>query len=326
MNPGPAPSSVHLCLVSNQPIPSLTPLIDPALGVKRALLAASPERTASAEGLCRALAIYQVPAEIVPLEDGYDLAKVRAEFAQLRDRFPDGLSVNITGGTKLMAIAAWLTFDRPQDHLYYVQLKSDCIDWLRPAGLPSHPVDDRLRIEPYLIALGAHCRNDRAPQRTSLRRERRQLAMDILQNHRLVPRIRDLMERIGADPKIAAHRPEGGLVSRLVEAELLGDNINQSMGIVTAFIQGGWLEELVFALIEQMRSTDRLIHDLVRCLRIHRGSEIDPIENEIDVACLRDNTLFLIECKSGTWDVNGDAGQESLRKLAFLRDQFEGAV
>lgn len=139
MNPGPPPA-LHLCLVSNQPVPGLTPLIDPALGTKRVILAAAPERRVWAERLARTLAMYQIPAESLPLADGYDLAGVQAEFVRLRDRFPEGLSVNITGGTKLMAIAAWLTFDRPQDRLYYVQLKTDHIDWLRPAGIPPHAV------------------------------------------------------------------------------------------------------------------------------------------------------------------------------------------
>ncbi|MBU0500258.1 MAG: DUF1887 family protein [Gammaproteobacteria bacterium] len=316
-------SFIHLCLVSDQPVPSLTPLIDPALGVQRAVLVAAPERVEAAEGLARALDHYRIPAEIIRLGDGYDLGSLETAFGALRDRFPEGLAVNITGGTKLMAIAAWESFNRPQDRIYYVQLRSDSIDWLRPVGLPSHPVGDRLRIEPYLLAQGARYRKEVPPLRTALNQGRQQLAERFLRNKQFHAKLLSFTEKIAGSSFTEISRLKDPLALHLTQAGLLSHDIEQSRKAMVAFNKGGWLEELIFTYIDRMRTNDPLIHDLVRRLVILRGSQISPLENEIDVACLRDNTLFLIECKSGRL-FNRDEQQEILRKLAFLRDRFGG--
>jgi hypothetical protein len=147
-------ASHHLCLVSNQPVPSLTPLIDPKLGVTLATLIAAPDRKQHAEWLQIALASHGIQSKLILLRDGYHLPGLRAEFAAIAARHPHGVTLNLTGGTKLMTLAAWEAFNRAEDRLYYVHIRHDRIDWLHPAGLATHAISDRVKLDVYLAAHG----------------------------------------------------------------------------------------------------------------------------------------------------------------------------
>jgi hypothetical protein len=314
--------SIHLCLVSDQPVPSLTPLIDPALGVKRVILLCAPDRLQYADWLKNTLLVYRIAAEILPLADAYDLTRLTSELTVLRDALPEGVSVNITGGSKLMTLAAWEVFDRPKDSIYYVRIKDDAIDWIRPKSASLYPVRDRLRIGEYLMSLGVTIRPD-GLIRSKVPDVRYRLAKELLNNPNLRKQMQRFAKRLADEDFNKRNWRRSGLAFRLIEAGLLTDD-SRSVNVVNNFVSGEWLEELAFTHIESIRRQDRLIHDLVRRLIVQRGARPEGlIENEIDVACLRNNTLYLIECKSGARDVI-QRGQETLQKIACLHDQIGG--
>lgn len=274
----------HLCLVSNQPVPSLTPLLDPQLKVEQVTLVAAPERKLHAQWLLNALARHRIIADIEMLGDGYDLPGLRRDFARLAQRFPQGVIANITGGSKPMTIAAWETFDRAVDRLYYVDIHHDRVDWLRPAGLASLQVADRIHMETYFAALGQAFRKGSQPHRAALTE---------LGYARLSQQARHLATRVGPTR--------------------------------TDKVTGGyWLEELVFEELRRLALQDRKIQDVARQFVLTNGAGHDErLENEIDVAVLRDNTLYLAECKTGAAGV-GPAAMKALFKLAQLRETLGG--
>lgn len=275
------PKATHLCLVSDQPVPSLTPLIDPQLAVAGVVLVHAPERAAQAGWLAEALRRQGISASLAPLADGYDLPRLRGEFAAIAARFPDGVVANITGGTKMMTLAAWETFDRPADRLYYVDIRHDSIRWLRPEA-PEQPVADRLRLEAYVTALGLRLHPKKKPLRKS---------------------------------------PTAGVLAdarnRLQLLAGLKQRKSRSPG-------GTWLEELVFAEAEALMGADPKIQDVARQFVVDDdGHHNERIENEIDVAVLRDNTLFLIECKTGGAG-RAKPAADAIAKLAMLVDGLGG--
>ena len=273
----------HLCLVSNQPVPSLTPLIDPKLGVTHATLVAAPDRKLHAEWLKTALVRHGIGSELILLRDGYHLPRLREDFAAIAARFPTGATVNLTGGTKLMTLAAWDAFTRPQDRLYYVHIGHDRIDWLHPAGQAAHPISDRVKLDVYLAAHGLDLLPP-GPQRQ---------AMSTADHQNLRNRAHKLHRQKGPSRTLAA-------------------------------VGGGWLEELVFEEIRRLAEQDVKIHDVARQFRINYGDVYQRrLISELDVACLRDNTLYLIECKTGQSGVGANAAT-ALFKLAELSDTLGG--
>lgn len=273
----------HLCLVSNQPVPSLTPLLDPGLNGGQVLLLAAPDRQQHARWLQQALASQGIAAQLQALQSGYDLPALRADFAKLAARYPTGVTANITGGSKLMTIAAWEAFDRPGDRLYYVDIREDQITWLRPAGRPVQAIADRVRLDTYFAALGQGFRNGVLPLRQALRGD-------------TFDQLRQRARRLAQHAQPSKGDSQGGY----------------------------WLEELVFEEIRRLAETDKKIHDVARQFVLSNGGDHDTrLENEIDVAVLRDNTLYLAECKTGSAGV-GPAAMKALFKLAQLRESLGG--
>jgi hypothetical protein len=273
----------HLCLVSNQPVPSLTPLIDPKLGLTHATLIVAPDRVMHAQWLQTALAHHGIKTCLSLLRDGYSLSNLRNDFTSIAAHYPAGATVNLTGGTKLMTLAAWEAFSRPQDRLYYVHIGHDRIDWLHPIGQPSHLIADRVKLDVYLIAHGLELLGT-GPQRQAL----------------TLVHYQDLHKRA-----LKLHHMKGP--SRTIAA-----------------LGGGWLEELVFEEIRRLAEQDSKIHDVARQFRINYGEHYQRrLISELDVACLRDNTLYLIECKTGQAGVGPNA-TAALFKLAELSETLGG--
>jgi hypothetical protein len=246
-------------------------------------LIAAPERKLHAEWLKNALASHGIRSDFIPLKDGYNLPSLHQEFAAIAARFPDGVTANLTGGTKLMTLAAWQAFTRPQDRLYYVHIAHDRIDWLHPEGLATHPISDRIKLDVYLAAHGL------------------ELLAPGLQRQALGP----------------AHYQNLHNRALKMHAQKGPSRTNAAAG-------GGWLEELVFEEIRRLAEQDAKIHDVARQFRINYGVHYqNRLSSELDVACLRDNTLYLIECKTGQSGVGSNA-ISALFKLSELSDTLGG--
>lgn len=272
--------TAHLCLVSDQPVPSLTPLLDPSLAVREVILVHAPKRARQAAWLAAALKRHDIAAEVVALADGYDLPGLRREMSALAARHPAGCVANITGGTKMMTIAAWETFRRPADRLYYVDIRRDSLRWLRPQA-PEQAVADHVKIESYLLAhgyavQGQATRQSPGPEQLKAARDKHAWLLEPVKQ--------------GKKPPIAPG--------------------------------GYWLEHLLFAEFAELTKNDRRLQDLARGLVIY-PHEHRHAGNELDVVCLRDNTLYLVECKTGRQG-KGPMAADAIYKLSQLSAAIGG--
>ncbi|WP_126443797.1 Card1-like endonuclease domain-containing protein [Sulfuricystis multivorans] len=272
-------SPALVCLVSDQPVPNLAVMLDPAFAAMPAVLVAAPERIAHGQFLAHALDRHGIVNHLVELRDGFALDRLREDFARLRQALPHGVLLNLTGGTKPMAIAAWEAFDRVSDRTFYVDIRNDTLVWWRPFGAPQ-PLADRFPLETLFLANG--------------------LSLDVsLPPNRTPPHDREMQE----------------LRQRL--REHLGKDMKASPG------GGGWLERLVFGEIAELARRDGKITDCARSFRVRESVGNIGSANEIDVAVLRDNALWLIECKTGHVG-KGAGAMVALFKLATLRRRLGG--
>jgi hypothetical protein len=120
------------------------------------------------------------------------------------------------------------------------------------------------------------------------------------------------------------------LIDRYVEAGLLavsGKRLRFPDEAARFYVNGGWLEEHVFATLQELRPKVPGIQDLARSLDIVREtSRGEEVPNEIDVACLAENRLYLVECKTRVWRGKdaGAAGADALYRLDTLTDLLGG--
>ena len=101
----------HICLVSAQPVPNLTPLIDHRLGARRALLLVTPDMEERAAWLRSVLRPRGVSTENWAVRDPWDFAHIQTRVLELLEHEQEAvaagdMALNATGGTKLMSIAA----------------------------------------------------------------------------------------------------------------------------------------------------------------------------------------------------------------------------
>ena len=92
------------------------------------------------------------------------------------------------------------------------------------------------------------------------------------------------------------------------------------------YVNGGWLEEHVFGVLFNLRADLRTVQDVAHSVDLVRQTARGEVPNEIDVACLADNRLYLIECKTRQWKgkAEGMAGAQALYRLDTLADLLGG--
>ena len=90
------------------------------------------------------------------------------------------------------------------------------------------------------------------------------------------------------------------------------------------FVNGGWLEVYTHYLLANHAGVEQLeIQEVVRGLEIGRKVKGQLVKNELDVALLANNKLYVIECKTKQYHHQNDA-DEVIYKLDYLQDLLGG--
>ncbi len=325
-NPNPGLDyGIHVCLVSQQATPNLIPVLDSRTRPREVVLVVSPDMRERAKWLHEAFAARGIRVSECLVADAWDIASVQEALLNLLVR-RDGetLALNVTGGTKPMAMAAQEVFRAGGHPVFYVHPERNEIIPLWPRG-ESIRMEDRVEISEYLAVHGFR----------ELSRDKREFADG---HHLLCDEWVKEVERFG-EPL----RRVNGLAAKAKGVLRVGmgrstrdDRVREVLdkldryGIATVegetltfpdeasrfFANGGWLELHVARVIEGLREVLGS-PDTARSLQVESG---DGVRNEIDVAFLSRNRLFLVECKSRR--MQGDAqdgpGPETLYKLDSL--------
>jgi hypothetical protein len=340
----------HLCLVSAQATPNLLPLLDDAWRPKKVVLACSAQMKHAAQAL---RAVIQTKAsgmvvETLELPNAYDYAALSDSFlSYLAEHESEHIALNVTGGTKLMAVAAQEAFRSAGKPVFYVNVESDEVLVIgeKSTGQAAQPLRAKLKVHEMLRAHGYSVTTQEHPQIT---RELRDLTA------RLVDRVSSAGRALGAlnalaraardnNLRVELNRDQssmalGDVVALFADAGLLrqqGDTLIFKDEESRFFANGGWLEAHVYEALQSLRAQHDGLTDVAMGVRVAFGGQ-DPRsagkakdKNEIDVAFLYRNTLHLIECKTANLAQGGKGDDnkatealykmESLLKLGGLR-------
>ena len=334
----------HLCLVSAQPTPNLTPTLDPGLAPRRVILLVSPDMTRRAEWMEAVLKPRGIAVERWPIQDAWDIKHIQERVQVLLEQELEAVDagsivLNATGGTKPMSIAAYEAFRILKLPIFYVHPEHDRLIWLYPTDRPAVEIANRVRLDAFLLAHGARLEASvTAPIAAA-----QQALTDwlIARVHRLARPLGTLnwlanrAEGRLVSPALEPYQlrdPElGELIDRFAEAGLLrldAGCIRFPDEAARFAVNGGWLEGHVFGVLADLRREDRRIQDLARAVDItRRDARGALVHNELDVAALVENRLYLIECKTRSWRDDGPTdgpGAEALYRLDTLADLLGG--
>jgi len=326
--------TAHLILVSAQPIPNLTPMLDDAIKPQKVLMLVSSDMIERAKALENIFKPRGIAVENISIDDPWNADAIEDTVLNLLCRHPEGsVALNATGGTKLMAIAAYGVFHSQNAPIYYVHPEHDRLLWLSPKPpLPPLELADRLKLKDYLMAYGAQ--QVEIPEPRGVKPEIRALTETLLSG---IDRYADELSTLNylafkADnPTLAAEidhgpqaKPHLWELLELFESKGLctinGHQLRFANADARFIANGGWLELHTYGLCLNLKKP-LTIQDVACNVTIQRqpGGKTG-VKNEIDVGLIKANRLYLIECKTKQFEKDADV----LYKLDSLRDLIGG--
>jgi hypothetical protein len=272
------------------------------------------------------------------IDDAYDVERVGEQILTLLAvREQQDNVLNVTGGTKPMAIAAYEVFRAAGKPIFYVHPEQDRLIWLAPRGLPARDLAQRVKLKAFFQTHGAEMTERPAsfgvPER--LRRVADGLIRHVEKYQRALRGLNwaAMTAEALVSPELPQSRWEQEDFKNLVgwfEAEGLlwrrGSRLQFADEQARFFVNGGWLEHYVYSVVQTVKK-DGTIQDLGRSLVLSRVVDRERVQNELDVAFLADNRLFVIECKTrrfGEETDDGSVGAESVYKLDTLTNLLGG--
>ncbi len=329
-------SRIQVCLVSAQPIPNLIPLKMEELKPEIAILLVSPDMKIQAERLERIITTLGIKVSKHDIEP-YDLASARDTCMNVLAEFEkEEVTLNVTGGTKIMAFAAFEVFRTMGKPIIYVDTQDKRIQILSPEP---RNVEFRgvVKVKSYLTTYGQTIIEDS----TDRARVHRHLPIlqALVRDMEKYEAVISIMNKYAAPLRNQRMFPARAQVgdhdySRLTFRELIA--LFESFGIVSIrdgamefprlsdvdFISGGWLEEYVFSVVGSLPVTDLRMGVTVKWDQTGRNAPI----NEYDVIFTHENRLFLVECKTKRFlgADREESNDELIYKLETLKEAAGG--
>ncbi|MDR1827312.1 MAG: DUF1887 family protein [Methylobacteriaceae bacterium] len=319
---------VHVCLVSAQPVPNLLPVIDPQLGPreKKVILLVSREMKARADNLRRVLKSRGVTCEDIEFEDAYDYNTIRDKLLDCLAGYDENTRIvlNVTGGTKIMTVAAQSVFDVAGRPMLYVRESDSAVMMFTGGGGPQEQtrLGTRLTLTEYFHAYGFDVEKSAPPV------DRPDFARTLISRPGEFDRPLSVMNGIIAEGRRADRHQQEFVIEpdKLTELEdlitlcvfhklarRLGRRLIFVNEAALKFVSGGWLEEYVY---QQLGAVGKgRVDDKALGLTITRHKAA----NELDVVFLAANRLHVVECKTGR--LAEEKGGAVLYKLNSIRKE-----
>jgi hypothetical protein len=319
-------AGVQLMLVSAQAAPNLLAAADTELRPQRAVLVTSPamrDRAAALEAVLREMG---VAAERLDLRNEHDPQAIAEDLLALAARL-DGEQVhlNLTGGTKLMALTALAVAETAGWTSFYVDVDTDHVVWLGRTAPAPRKLNESVRLRHYLGAYGISIEGD--PDRRTATAAEQAFIEDILlyYDHYLqaLPLLNGALQR-AEDARtltieLSAAEQDSKSLGELLGfaqkgglASLGGSRLTLASEGCRDFLKGGWLEQHVFDTVTQLASELPVRDRALNLTVLHRD-----VISELDVAFLCRNRLHVIECKTANLRLNdGGRANDALFKLA----------
>lgn len=320
------PPDVHVCLVSDQAAANLLPALDPTLKPQEVVLLVSSKMQRRADDLDAVLRETGVRTSRRELPNEHDPAALEAVLLEVAsDHEGRSVALNVTGGTKLMALAAQSVATAANWAVFYVDADTDEVIWLAPkAG--RQRLSQQLRLRHYLRGYGFTLPEGtpRPPNERGYDELLRTLVTQAGNQALPLAQLNWIAQQAEDKRRLQVQLTEEQADSRALEA-LLRDfekagalrvearTLTFASEVARDFVKGGWLERHVFQTLAGLKAELGVRDDALNL----QVEDADAVRNELDIAFLARNRLFVIECKTGRMDSpQAPKANDALFKLA----------
>lgn len=315
----------HIVLVSEQLAPAWIPAVLPGQEVESIQAIVTPAMLSRSAILQKAWEARGGKYRVWPLA-GIEQWQIHEVLEAIRSAYPGAeLVLNITGGTKLMAIAAYEWAYSSDVPGVYADTETLRLVWLKSGSWVNEPMPALLDVQ-TLLALNDYALEDlRRAETPALMRTAHQGILALLQTAEGVAAVGALNEHaVTADQKLVSDRTKFfPQFNRLLEicsraGKLMFDNrrIIFSGDPERRWCNGLWLEEYVASVLWQLAAEKR-IQSWATSVHAVR----DEVVNELDALFTSGNRLFTIECKTGRMDAKGP-----VTAMLYKADSLQGRL
>lgn len=275
---------------------------------EKVVLFETPEESQSAENLYHLFKNKNIKVERVSNLNAYDFVSLKRIIHDYMKK-ENNVALNITGGTKLMALAAYEAFKQSSKQIFYCDTEHKQIIHLSP-DYKTEKLVTSLSVEEYLASYGYKIISKKDDSDAKLYFQ----LFDFINNNNLLRSFIKFFNHVRkeiqfSNPKFSYHSPDK-LFSFIKEYDkyiIRFKNSNQIVNSSSNFKIGDWLEYYVYYQVKKK-------YNLVPYLNVKIQN--NNVENEIDLLFIQDYKLCLISCKSGKGSNQYDLYQlETLRTI-----------
>lgn len=298
------------CLVSRQAMANVLPVL--MYKPKNVVLFTTPEEKKSADNLAKLFKSKNFNVLRKDNLNAYDYVTFKDVVKNELMKFQEDVCLNVTGGTKLMALAAYEAFAEKDKTIIYCNTENNEIIYLFPV-LKTEQLKLNLTISDYLSAYGYKI----IDYKKSFSEEDYFKLFDFVEKNNLMNSLVNLYQKVRKE--LAKNDPKFSVQSgdKKIYFQKNFDNFSLRYGTQQEysfkvqsndFKSGDWLE---YYICYKLKNTANL--NPLAGVKI-----INPqgVENEIDIVVLKDFRLFIYSCKTGKKDNQFDLYQlETLRNI-----------
>lgn len=334
-------SQVHVCLVSDQLLPNLIPVL--MHRPTEVHLVVTDDKAGEGRRFRRLLQDHGFAVamhEGAPSTGTSRLEEYAMNVATNLDEHQQGRTIvlNATGGTKLMALAFLTVFrDDLGAHVIYTDTEHGQLEYLAPREVAAEPLRPVLNIPTYLAANGMTLRRADSQDHAwvSGAQKRKPLTKWLADQAASIGRFLGAMNRLAAgaldnhgmltapeqhfDSAPHGNRWTGAL--RQIRSTGLadwsdGDTLVRFADAAAArYLSGGWLEEYAWHVFRDEQPDDVMAGVVGTWESSNRAS---PSRNEFDLLVVHRNRMLVLECKTMRFGNSGQSDQDVMHKLATL--------
>ncbi len=298
------------CLVSRQAMANVLPVF--MFMPEKVVLFTTPEERYCADNLEELFKSKGIKVHRRDNLDAYDYIKFKVEVNDELEKINDSVWLNVTGGTKLMALAAYEAFAIKNKKIIYCDTEHKRIITVFPE-YQTEELKAELSIREYLLSYGYIINETKSDSLVKLFIP----LFDFIQKENLLYEFDSLFKE--ARKQNITDKTRVTIISRnrnfyfiknYDKYKIEYDRINRRLIELESsnFRIGDWLEYYVYYTIKKKTNSEVLTGVKVKSR--------ENVENEFDIIALKDYVLYIYSCKSGKTDNQYDLFQlETLRTI-----------
>jgi len=331
--------AVHVGIIDQDPVRLVTPLLDNRTASRHIVFIGDSTQETMYVRLHTVLKQRGITSEFFEIPSGSNISEIKQAIEVLAEdlkRRNLNIKLNASCGLRHRLLCVYEVFRTYHWPIFVVEPASDCLCWLYPDGNKDTQVQDHITISDYLTIFGARgefSEHNLPPQLDEkLYKLGERWASNALElgpglatlNYLATTCRKEQCLDVELSEKQQGYRELNMLIDDLVATEI-ASYANGTLTFVNEdarrFSNGEWLETLVHSTVKQIQDDLPTIQDRSLNVQVYRQLGDKEVRNELDIATVVNNKLYIIECKTKGMRDDGD---DTLYKLESLRDLLGG--